>query len=422
MFRKHVPDLDSLESPLISANPFGSILGAVPGTALAEKIFNDPDSWQTADDDDDDLHDTAEAIAWLAEEVDTCHVSTDGPSLSPVDRDVDLMLKPLSEKLNLSFNSGSEANWKGMEQVNKMHLPLFNHTSLDLSLNVDLRLSKIWDSKGKMFQSPESPADSPEAVTPVADNTRIPAPPALNLGAADNTLSPIVSPFPIASASTTWSILEWYGVHPNTPRANGRVPFLTHFPPTPHQPKAPGLSSLRAPSSPSANATVMCPPSPTEKAAPLAPESTPIRRLPLIPDPNRNSPSPTPSPAPSRVSTPPQRTSPEPFVTPSTSQRSLTPNGPTSGPRRTPRGFATPPTPSASPDPFSASPNVTPIRSGGLFIRSPPAGPRPRSGTPPIKQRRPSSRTSPAPVVIAPAPTPMRARRPSPPPGLRLEA
>ncbi|KAG6841658.1 hypothetical protein C0991_008643 [Blastosporella zonata] len=422
MFRKHVPDLDSLESPLISANPFGSILGVVPGSALAERIFNDPESWHGADDDDGDLKDV-EVMTWLADEVEKYDVNADELRLSPVDRDVDLMLKPFSERFKLSATPGSEkhTNWEGIAKEDRMPLlPLFDHTSLDLSLNVDLRMSKIWDAKGKMFHSVQSPTNEAKTHPSVPDNPRLAAPPALDLGSADNTLSPILSPLSVASASTTWSILEWYGVHPNTPRVTGRVPILTHYPPTPYHSKPPALSSLRAPSSPSANATVISPPSPPpEKTTPPVPESTSIRRLPVIPDPARTTSSPSPSPAP----TPPRIRSPErtPERAKSSNQTSArTPNGSATTPRRTPRGSATLPTPSASPDPSNYSPNVTPIRSGSLFIRSPPAGPRPRSGTNSRRQRQASGRDSPSAIVIAPAPAPTRARKPTPPPGLRL--
>ncbi|KAG6833298.1 hypothetical protein H0H87_008930 [Tephrocybe sp. NHM501043] len=414
MFRKHVPDLDSLESPLISASPFGSILGVVPGSALAERIFNDPDSWQGTDD-DDDLKGT-EAMSWLAEEVEQYQANDEELCLSPVDRDVDLMLKPFSERFKLAASPEEEkqSNWDGIAKADKLpFLPIFDHNSLDLSLNVDLRLSKIWDAKGKMFHSVQSPLSPVNETPSVTDNARLAIPPALDLTSADNTLSPTLSPLPVASASTTWSILEWYGVQPNTPRPNGRVPLLTHYPPTPFQAKPSALSALRAPSSPSANTTVISPPSPPPtKTMPPVPESTPIRRLPVIPGTTSRSPSPAPTPP--RMKSPErnlQRTQSSERVSGANSTTSVT------TPRRTPRGSATLPVPSASPDPFNLSPNVTPIRSGSLFTRSPPAGPRPRSGS---GRRKASGGHSPLPVVIAPAPTPPRTRRPTPPPGLHL--
>ncbi|KAG6872220.1 hypothetical protein C0995_011936 [Termitomyces sp. Mi166 len=405
MLRKQVPDLDSLESPLISANPFGSILGVVPGSALAERIFNDPNSWHGADDDGDLIG--AEAMKWLADEIDKCQASGEELVLSPVDRDMDIMLKSLTEKLNFAVPTASEnlENWNDTTQETKPPFqPLFNHTSLDLS--VDLRFSKIWDAKGNMFhplQSPILPANGSKSLPSVAENASIVAPTALDLGAVDNTLSPIMSPLTVASASTTWSILELYGVHPNTPRIHGCI------------------------SAPSTNATVTAPSVP-----PPVPETTSIRRLPIIPDESGCT---TFSPPPSRTSTPSRGSTPE-----CTSQRTnsplkrspqyvkthersvsatTTPKRSTSRSRRKPRGSATPPAPSGSPDPLNlnSSPNVTPSRSGDLLTRSPPAGPRPRSA---IRQRQASGRGSPSPIVIEPAPT--RARKPSPPPGLYLGA
>ena len=38
------PDLDILDTPLMSSTPFTPFTG-VPGSAIAENIFNDPDSW-----------------------------------------------------------------------------------------------------------------------------------------------------------------------------------------------------------------------------------------------------------------------------------------------------------------------------------------------------------------------------------------
>ncbi|KAF8063499.1 hypothetical protein FPV67DRAFT_248571 [Lyophyllum atratum] len=408
MFRKHVPDLDLLESPLISANPFGSILGVVPGSALAERIFNDPGSWQdTEDDEEEESTETKEAMAWLTEEVERYHSNGDELALSPIDRDVDIMLKPFTERFKLVSTSGSkhQVNWEGVVQQEKPPLlPLFDHKSLDL--NFDLRMSKIWDSGGKMFRSfpsPLSPVNEPSvnnnaAPPPTTETPRLAVPPALNLDSVEGALSPILSPVAVASASTTWSILEWYGAPP-TPRMSGRAPLLGHYPATPFHPIPPvpqiPPSSLRTPSSPSINATVASkPPSlpnPPRKATPPATDSTPLRRLPIIPDPARSSPSPTPA------STPPRVKSPE----------------------RTPRGSATlPPPPSSSAsDPFYLSPNATPIRSGTLPSRSPPAGPRPRSGNQSMR-RTASGRDSPSPITIAPAPT--RTRRPTPPPALRL--
>ncbi|KAF5378097.1 hypothetical protein D9615_007636 [Tricholomella constricta] len=416
MLRKHVPDLDLLESPLISANPFGSILGVVPGSALAERIFNDPQSWGTEDDDEDDPEDFKGAMAWLADEVGK--YDGDELGLSPVDRDVDIMLKPFTERFKLVTTSGSDkdARWEGVLQEDSLKprlLPLFEHTSLDLSLNLDLRLSKIWDSGGNMFHSfpsPLSPAKEPSMTLKppsATDHTRLAVPPALDLASVESGLSPIMSPATVTSTSTTWSILEWYGVHPGTPRMSARASLLNHYPPTPSQPIPPvppvpqiPTSLLRTPSSPSANATVVSPPSlpqPPRKATPPTPESTPLRRLPVIPDPMRNTPSPTPTPA----ATPPRVKLPE----------------------RTPRESATLPPPTiAASEPFYPSPNATPVRSGSLSYRSPPLGPRPRSSAGSAKQRQGSGRVSPSPVTIAlaPVPTRARARKLTPSPSLRL--
>ncbi|KAG6867999.1 hypothetical protein C0993_008555 [Termitomyces sp. T159_Od127] len=416
MSRKQVPDLDSLESPLISANPLGSILGVIPGSALAERIFNDPDSWLGPDDDDGDLEDT-DVVKWLADEA-------EGLKLLPIDQDVDIMLKHLSsEKSNFAGPAATEklANWDDIAQDSQLpFLPLFDHNSLDLSLNIDLRFSKIWDAKGRELQSlkcPVSHTKEPKNFSSVAD-TRLTVPPTLNLGVENNIVSPTMSPLNVASASSTWSILELYGAHPNTPRVNSRVSLLTNYPPTPYHAKSSALSSLREYISQSSNATV------TTAPPPSVPESTPIRRLPVIPDLSaRTSPTPSRAPTPSRGSTlTPQRTGPpeQPHQYIKTHQRSAsatTPNVSAPSSRRTPRGSATLPPPSSSPDPFIASPSSTPIRTGNLFTRSSPVGPRPRSNTHSIRQRQASGHGSPSPIAFEPVSV---YNKSSSPHGLRL--
>ncbi|KAG5641456.1 hypothetical protein DXG03_005145 [Asterophora parasitica] len=409
MLRKDVPDLDLPESPLISANPFGSTLGVVPGSALAERIFNDPRSWGGSDDDnDDELLASKDAITWLADEM--AKYSGEELALSPVDRDVDIMLKPFAERFKRVATSGpnKSTRWEGVLQDDNEHFPpLFEHTSLDLSLNFDLRLSKIWDSGGKMFHesfpsqwSPSKDRSPTKRSIPLSATNNVQlvaALPALDL-AVDGRLSPMVSPVAVASASTTWSILEWYGVHPGTPRMSSLF-GQTRFPPTPIKANPPAsqtpTSSLRTPSCRSANVTgvVSPPPLPPQKATHPARESTPFRRLPIVPGGTRNSPSPMPTPE----ATPPRKST-----------------------ERTARVSATLYRPSTSASDASyLPPNVTPVRSGSLTARSPPMGPRPRSGSTAVtlvKQRQGSGRDSPSPFTIAPAPAPARARKPTSPP------
>jgi len=62
------PDLDILDSPLMSSIPFSSLSG-LPGSAIAENIFNDPDSWEENDDPEADEDEDDDTLAWLVEEI-----------------------------------------------------------------------------------------------------------------------------------------------------------------------------------------------------------------------------------------------------------------------------------------------------------------------------------------------------------------
>ncbi|KAG6837586.1 hypothetical protein H0H93_007000 [Arthromyces matolae] len=408
MIRKQVPDLDSLESPLISANPLGSLLGVVPGSALAERIFNDPDAWHAADrdDDDGDLRD-ADTMKWFTDEVGSYH--TDDFAFPPIDQDKGIMLKHFSEKLKLLDSPilDKPKPWEAVRQEKQVPvLPLFDRDSLELSLNVDLRFSKIWDAKRQTFQSTKSPVSPAKS-----DHIRFLAPPPLDLTAGDNAMSPLVTPLTVASASTTWSILELYGVPPKTPPANSRVPLLAHYPPTPQQPQLPIRSARDTPPHPVNTKLNSIQTSSPDQTTPSI--LTPIRRLPVLPDSSKKSTSREGAPErPRRINTSAH--------TPVRSPESAYPKS-TTTPRRTPLGSTTLAVPSGSPpDPFTLSPNMTPVRSGGcLFSRSPPAGPRPRDrsgNTTPLRTRRGSP--SPSREAITPVTAPVRPRKPSPPPGL----
>ena len=65
------PDLDVLDSPLLSAAPMTAMFSNIPGSAIAEKIFNDPESWGDDDEDEGDFPADvdAEQVAWLTEEL-----------------------------------------------------------------------------------------------------------------------------------------------------------------------------------------------------------------------------------------------------------------------------------------------------------------------------------------------------------------
>lgn len=460
MFRKHIPDLDLLDSPLISASPFSSILGVVPGSAIAERIFNDPESWEK-EEDDSDIEDSKDAMTWLAEELEKYHSTGDESILSPIEREADsVTLRPFSERYKLMAKpsliqptplSDVHMKWEGvMENEKPPYLPIFERSGIDLNLDLNLRLSKIWQSGGNIFRSFPSPLSSSslpslatknpptdEMIAPVAPpGIRPTVRPTLDLGSeTEQGPSPVVSPVAVASASTTWSILEWYGVHPDTPRFGARRTSLlsSPYPPTPFLPVPPVPhlpASLRAP---------VNLPEPSVKAPPPAVDTTPIRRLPVIPDPPRNTPSPTliPTQTLPKIKTTPDlpRNTPSPAPIPAHTLLRIktTPDPPRNNSSRVPTLTHTPPriktpehTPSSSltraastPDPSSLSPYSTPNRSCSSS-RSPPAGPRPRSGTLPVKSRQRSGQESP--FTISPPPNRVRTipLPSSPPPPLRL--
>ena len=320
----------------MSANPLGSILGTMPGSALAEKIFNDPESWEEAEEQKDESDAAREAMAWLEDELEKYQALGDKLGLSPIER-------------------------------------------LDMGLAGMLRAGPF----PSLAQSAHTVDEKPENVSaqPIPRNNQ--PPPPLHLE-EEKTLFPGVSQTGAGSASSTWSILELYGLNPDTPRSARRrsSPGVGTLPPsTPPKPK---LSLPQLPASLPKTSTVSSLPSTsaqhqlgTRTPLPKLPikvvpgSETPgsIRKLPVIPDPSS--------------------LHPPPNVTPSSTQ----PNQP---PERTPR-------------------------SSSALTPSPPAGPRPRSGSSTPASRKKSYETSPTPsFVISAPPVPPRPRRPLSPPSLRI--
>jgi hypothetical protein len=401
MFRKHVPDLDILESPLISANPFGSMIGTMPGSALAEKIFNDPEAWEGAE--AEEKGDAKEAMAWLEGELEKYHAIGDELGLSPIER----LEKDLSEMFktgplpSLTFSPDSP------DDENSDYIPIFERSSSGAK-NLNLRLSRLLDSGNNIFRSfstPISPVKPPQARcgevakehSPSWHTPQSSVTPVLNFpSAGERTSTPVTAAIPSGSASSTWSILELYGLNPDSPSTGSpRTSVLGVCPPTPPVRRLPP-SSLRTTSSSSSRSSRSTPSPPgTPTPLPKPPIQIPsrraespvsIRRLPVLPECSTSLPH----------------------------SRSLEPP-PLYTPERTPRtsGSLAPPN-SSDLDPFNSSPSPSGHRrsGSGSITRSPPAGPRPRSANSTPANRKNSTDSFTSYFEISPVPAPRT--RPSP--------
>ena len=428
-------DLDVLDSPVISLNSCASVLSSGPGSSIAEKIFNDPESWHDSDDTQIDDREMKDVMAWFAEELEKYgdHFG-DGIRLSPIEQGLsDVKLKhfsgryKLTQKPAIPLPSISEAHtqWEGVpEDDTRPFLPIFDRSGLDLSMDLNIRLSKIWDPGSTFSQqslhSPIifSPASSPSTGMPVksSDPARTNVPP-LDLGMQLVVPStPLTSPVSVVSASTTWSILELYGVHPDTPDS-GR-PLVGSHPSS-------ALFPVPPVTHPSTSHPINPPPHTLTRSTN---ETASIRPLPLIPDPVRYSPAPlpprlkTPGPfsrkpslrpsqpsnspsAPPSVVVPQPREVFQPFNTSSAPSRLKRPdlsrktsipinsqfsqNSHSHAPPRMKAAdlrtcYVSPPLLSEPVTPAAPSPNPS---GPGSATRSPPLGPRPRSSMLPSQQR-----------------------------------
>ncbi|KDR72793.1 hypothetical protein GALMADRAFT_212821 [Galerina marginata CBS 339.88] len=264
--RFNYPDLDVLESPMISPAP-NSFRFSVPGSALAERIFNDPESWEDTDADDSDIPDDIDGVdplEWLTEEIekfragidtDVAHSdsSSESPS-TPTDKAANLVTTPTSAATPTSAlpqRAGAIKRVKrGSSRVRPISLAALFNSNEDFSHEIQQQLSKILESGGipHHIRPPHSSALSPPSTsgtsstldTPLHLQTSI-------LGTSSGEISP--SPVNIYSASATLSFLEWYGIYPDSPRldvsrrltksARLRTPLLQVQVPSPRHPVQP---------------------------------------------------------------------------------------------------------------------------------------------------------------------------------------
>ncbi|KAF9039337.1 hypothetical protein BJ165DRAFT_381646 [Panaeolus papilionaceus] len=224
----YLPDLDVLDSPLGSPVPFTAAF-SIPGSALAERIFNDPDSWEDTDVEEGDFPEDVmmnDQMAWLTEEIEKFRASSAGiePSIpfevvfDKDSKDKGLIASPADD------GKVDADSWKGIgkrKSVRPISLAaLFDRPNDEFSADIQQQLSKILDSGGIRHQvRPLSSAMSPPSSSDT--NSTIDTPlhvhSASSISSSGSRLSS-PSPINIHSASATLSFLEWYGIYPDTPK------------------------------------------------------------------------------------------------------------------------------------------------------------------------------------------------------------
>ncbi|KAF9005211.1 hypothetical protein BDQ17DRAFT_1354048 [Cyathus striatus] len=253
MFRRDVFDLDVLDSPIISPTPLSVGGLGIPGSALAERIFNDPEAWTTDNDADSEEGEEIfrqdvirfgglerssqdDPLAWLAEEIEKFQARSAGSqevfvNNTEEDDDQTPELKQFEDKYRLTprestYNWGTK--WEGVKEEEDMKQPI-SLTSLfvtkdEFSNDVQKHLAKILDERdaGALFRSfPSPPHSSGSNNSEASSSSTSPARLIVNVGTngdADTPVTPIISPVAVHSASTTLSFLEWYGIYPDSPQ------------------------------------------------------------------------------------------------------------------------------------------------------------------------------------------------------------
>lgn len=201
------PDLDILDSPLMlmSSTPLASSLNGIPGSAIAENIFNDPDSWEENDDADEDAD--IEPLAWLVEEIEKFKANSAdvyGAFDPALDNKRNPGLTPPTGGMQLG------TGLKGIDRTSNIRpisIPYFFEPALDE--DIQDRLSKFLDASGiPHYIRPLSSALTPPSTSyyPSKINT------STVTGSTVDGPSPVV----LHSSSITMSFLEWYGIYPES--------------------------------------------------------------------------------------------------------------------------------------------------------------------------------------------------------------
>ncbi|KIM44354.1 hypothetical protein M413DRAFT_379607 [Hebeloma cylindrosporum] len=267
------PDLDVPDSPLMSPTPLTS---GIPGSALAERIFNDPDSWEDNQIDDDDFPEDV-SIDWLAEEFERFK-RTSIIANPTMEKPVPLINTPTSavhQNVRRSIRKEAGTGLKGpiggkRGSVRPISLAaLFDHSNEDFSSEIQQQLSKILETGGIPHHIGPYPSLSPPSSSDTASS--IDSPLQIRTAAIGNNSGEISpSPVNIYSASATLSFLEWYGIYPDSPRLD-----LAGLPPKSLRMKTPLLQvpSPKHPMRPSPllNSSETAAPPPAQRASPIPP-------------------------------------------------------------------------------------------------------------------------------------------------------
>lgn len=298
MIRTQFLDLDVLDSPVLSVNSPTLISSSRPGSSIAEKIFNDPDSWHDSRDmsiDDGE----ANVMTWLAEELEKSDDNFgDGIELWPTEQGT-IRLKHLSGEYTITQKptntlprvSGYSTQREGIPDYHDSFLPVLERSGLDLSMELNIKSFNRGSTFSPqslpspiIFSPPSSSSTSQSVESPITSRTKVPL---LDLAAQSEEYhdsTPLTSPVPVPSASTTWSILELYGVRPDTPDSGH--PMIGAHHPSPLLP-VPSVAHL---TTPRRNTSPRIPTPRSILAAKPTNETALIRPLPLVPDSVRDPP------------------------------------------------------------------------------------------------------------------------------------
>jgi len=216
-------DLDMLESPILSPGPNTSSLQYIPGSALADRIFNDPDAWEEAEGDDGDIPEDvdeseSDPLGWLVDEIEKFK-RTSIPNSGRSSESKSALLAPLSD---FGLKPATKRS-----QLEPISLDLFENNSADFSKDIQTQLSRILESGGishhiRLFPndpiSAGSSSSSDDSSSFASGSTRAQTGrgPSFQIPSASLSSSN-VSPVQVHSASATLSFLEWYGIYPDSP-------------------------------------------------------------------------------------------------------------------------------------------------------------------------------------------------------------
>ena len=198
------PDLDILDSPLLSSTPPTSYLNnGIPGSAIAENIFNDPDSWEENDGADPDAG--IEPLAWLVEGIEKFKANSADVVYGPFDPAADNKRNPGSGEMQLG------TGLKGIDRTSSIRpisIPCFFEPAHDE--DIQDQLSKILDASGiPHYIRPLSSALTPPSTSKITYYY----PSKINTSTVAGSTVDGPSPVALHSSSITMSFLEWYGIY-----------------------------------------------------------------------------------------------------------------------------------------------------------------------------------------------------------------